>query len=533
MSDSSVGEVARASASAGRASAGADGGTGAAAGGGTGAVAGGGTNAVAGANLWTSGRIARLVAAIAAMVLCSVRIWIQCGNVFPAMREVFPLVVDMQTLTSMAAYGLIAYVAWRAPRLVRPIGIGVMTGIAAVAGTALMILGLSWQNQAITVVGAVLAYSVGGTWPIIMVGITLCALGNRRDLVTAAVCGEAIGAALRCVITDMSLPVAVIAVGIVTVILILVVHIYGVPFLRKAHTQVTVARLVTTNPDSFLTPGHKLVILVALFEFLHAIVLAERFTIFSLASTLITAVVICAGGVWLLAHRARSTEDVLLYGATLMMLASFLLRPATTGETMVSDVLAIAGASFAWMLLWISMASVGMANPTGALWSLSICYVMQAAAIGAGSFAVGLANSLGGSGAQSFWLSAVNAIAATALVGYVMVGLRKFSFTEAFRSIRPAIELDAVDALYSPDARRASVEDIRRSCAEIAQRYGLTERELEVLELLACGKSGPQIQQQLVISQNTAKTHVRHIYRKLDVHSQREVIELVRSAAGR
>ncbi len=473
-------------------------------------------------DVWTAGRISRLIVAVAAMVLCSVRIWVQCGNSFPAMREVCPLAVDMQTIASMACYGLIAFIAWRFPRLVHPLAFGIATVVATVCGTALLVVGLSLQSAPVTVAGAVLAFSLGGTWPVIMVGIALCALGNRHDLVTAAVCGEAVGAALRCAIPDISLPVSVIVVCAVTVALVVATHLYGVPFLKRAHMQVSVERLATTNPDSFLTPGHKLVILVALFEFLHAIVLAERFTIFSLGSTLVTALVICAGGAWLLSHRARQTEDVLLCVATLAMLASFLLRPLSTAETMASDVLAIAGASFAWMLLWISMASVGMANPTGALWSLSICYVLQAFAIGAGSFVVGLADVSGG--LHEHGLNVVNTIAATALVGYVLVGLRGFSFTEAFRSIRPAIELDA---------RETSGEEVRRACAAIAERYGLTDRERDVLELLACGQSGPQIQQRLVISQNTAKTHVRHIYRKLGVHSQREVIEMVGGAPVR
>ncbi len=45
----------------------------------------------------------------------------------------------------------------------------------------------------------------------------------------------------------------------------------------------------------------------------------------------------------------------------------------------------------------------------------------------------------------------------------------------------------------------------------------LTPRELEVLQLLAQGKSNPQIAQELVISRLTAKTHVERIIRKLDV----------------
>lgn len=64
-------------------------------------------------------------------------------------------------------------------------------------------------------------------------------------------------------------------------------------------------------------------------------------------------------------------------------------------------------------------------------------------------------------------------------------------------------------------------------CAQVAREYGLTHREEEVLALLAQGKSVPAIEKDLVISNGTAKSHVRHIYAKLDVHARDELIDLV------
>ncbi|MDE8701604.1 helix-turn-helix transcriptional regulator [Adlercreutzia equolifaciens] len=61
----------------------------------------------------------------------------------------------------------------------------------------------------------------------------------------------------------------------------------------------------------------------------------------------------------------------------------------------------------------------------------------------------------------------------------------------------------------------------------LAERYGLTPREREVAHLLARGRSLPFVQKELHISQNTAQTHARHIYRKLSVHSRQEFIDLV------
>ena len=52
--------------------------------------------------------------------------------------------------------------------------------------------------------------------------------------------------------------------------------------------------------------------------------------------------------------------------------------------------------------------------------------------------------------------------------------------------------------------------------------FGLTEREREILELLAAGRSNPQIAESLFISPKTASVHVSNILAKLGVDSRVE-----------
>lgn len=62
----------------------------------------------------------------------------------------------------------------------------------------------------------------------------------------------------------------------------------------------------------------------------------------------------------------------------------------------------------------------------------------------------------------------------------------------------------------------------------LASDHGLTPREEDVLRLLAEGRSVPVICNRLVISEGTARTHVKHIYQKLGIHNRQELFDFVR-----
>lgn len=61
----------------------------------------------------------------------------------------------------------------------------------------------------------------------------------------------------------------------------------------------------------------------------------------------------------------------------------------------------------------------------------------------------------------------------------------------------------------------------------LGDRFGLTEREVEVLASLTVGHNTAHIEKSLFISKNTVATHRKSIYRKLGIHSRQELITLV------
>ena len=81
-------------------------------------------------------------------------------------------------------------------------------------------------------------------------------------------------------------------------------------------------------------------------------------------------------------------------------------------------------------------------------------------------------------------------------------------------------------AVAAPLAEASVAATVGIGCAADA-RYGLSTRELEILDLLAPGRSANWIADNLTISKNTVRSHLRAIYTKLDVHTRQELLDFL------
>jgi len=75
------------------------------------------------------------------------------------------------------------------------------------------------------------------------------------------------------------------------------------------------------------------------------------------------------------------------------------------------------------------------------------------------------------------------------------------------------------------DLDQATVHEL---VARIDPALGLSAREAEVLEMFAQGRSANWIADQLTVSKNTVRSHLRSIYVKLGVHTRQELLDFLR-----
>ena len=76
---------------------------------------------------------------------------------------------------------------------------------------------------------------------------------------------------------------------------------------------------------------------------------------------------------------------------------------------------------------------------------------------------------------------------------------------------------------------RVYLDRISKQAALLQQHYRLSERETEVMELIARGNTVARIAEDLVVTENTIRTHSKRIYAKLDIHKKQELLDLIES----
>jgi DNA-binding CsgD family transcriptional regulator len=140
------------------------------------------------------------------------------------------------------------------------------------------------------------------------------------------------------------------------------------------------------------------------------------------------------------------------------------------------------------------------------------------------------------------WLAYVNLKAVKGATGLLLLGtatnnLRTMTDSNiAEISSNPAIIGGSPEEAIplSPESESAGQMSQPESCGAVSllrQSYKLTEREVEIVELICQGRTKRYISEKLFISENTVRGHVKNIHIKCGIHNKQQLINILENAS--
>lgn len=287
-------------------------------------------------------------------------------------------------------------------------------------------------------------------------------------------------------------------------------------YLRRAYEDIPLVERPRRTVPRFSYPW-KLFALYALYAFaygLRANLLVEGAgTHSSISTALVTGVLFLSAYYF----AGRFNIGALYRSPVLLMVCGFLLIPmeGLFGAAASSYLIAV---SYSLMGLLVTFLLYDISKRMGvAIVAFMACENAEQFFVQAGSAAT---DALGMSGLPADTQSLVVAI----LVCVLILGATLVLFSERELSSKWGVDILATGGLVE----RSEEEERREErCRELVETYRLSPREEEVLLLLAEGKTGRVIQQELFIAEGTFKAHTRHIYEKMSINTRKELFDLL------
>lgn len=111
------------------------------------------------------------------------------------------------------------------------------------------------------------------------------------------------------------------------------------------------------------------------------------------------------------------------------------------------------------------------------------------------------------------------------LIGAIVAGANGYLLKNAEPDMlrNTILQVVAGNSVLAPEVTAKVFHAVRRSQSD-RSRGLLSDREIEVLGCLARGQTTAQIAAVLFISENTVKTHIRHILEKMEVNNRAEAV---------
>lgn len=450
-------------------------------------------------------------AALAMVISCAA---IMNVVVFPLFDAVFTYARDISVTANFAllmALGLIATFkpAWLCVKQAH----ATLCACAVVGGVTIP-LALAWGSAPLLIASACLA-AVGRAWAAISSGVAASRLSLPQigACVSLAFVGEAV---IRALVWVMPSVVGLALFAVFPLVAIALSWPQAREIVESAELAEAPNDVAITHPETFLPLASQLFIALFIYSVAFGCSLrlgeVDGIPLPDFVSVLPVAIV----ALYVIVGKKQFPSDVLVQCSVLLVVAGFLAILVSIPFAQHTSVsLLSAGNTVFSMVGWMVLIALASRNSMGAVavlaWGRGMCGLGTNVGAALGVWANAQA---AGSGAA---LGVVIALMILLFVGYATIGLKNFSFSGAVAGVAPVEEVVAISPKETFDER----------CAAIASQYNLTQRELEVFQMLARGRDRTYIQEQLVVSRNTVKAHVKHIYAKLGIHTHQDLIDLV------
>lgn len=214
--------------------------------------------------------------------------------------------------------------------------------------------------------------------------------------------------------------------------------------------------------------------------------------------------------VWVF-KRSGSFDFVQLWRFILLALGTVLLINVLVGNFFYEDALISASFNFITLFVWLTCADIALHSDLNPVLVFACGWLAYAVPLFGGAVAI-RAFSLGQF--DDFKIAFVLMYAMSIVVA-VCLGNRDSDMRYIFAD------------LNTRDTQPEDFASIDERCVALAESYGLSPRELEIMQLICKGRSKAYIAETLFIAESTVKGHSKHLYSKLGVHSKRELQELV------
>ena len=222
----------------------------------------------------------------------------------------------------------------------------------------------------------------------------------------------------------------------------------------------------------------------------------------------------------LVSRRAPNFEGLFKLALALSAAGFALLPLVWSGGEGIENACAQLGLGIASMFLWCMLAQTARDGriPAEGVYATALASVALARLLGT-LLAVRFQEELGGG-------TVLTGVALAAV--YLVAMVPMFLFKSRRPPEKPGAPTDLGKTVHAAAPTPETAPDrIALSCAALADRHGLTPRELEMLQELAQGRTLHAIADKQGVSENTVKYHVRGIYQKCGVHTRDELIDLV------